>query len=127
MPFFQSLEIQPKTVAVPFQYLYAVTVPVAEHKYRAAKRVKLEAAFHYRGQSIDAFAHIRFPAREINALPAKAQHCDVSSRQTFPNNSGSVLDVAVIRHLPISMVTAPDVSSAFGSGSHSAQPLGTTA
>jgi hypothetical protein len=37
MPFFEPLEVQPKTVAVPFENLDPVALPVAERKERPSE------------------------------------------------------------------------------------------
>jgi hypothetical protein len=55
----KALEIQPETVASPFQYLQTVPVSVAEHEQCLAEQIQLEALFHDSGKPVYLLAHIR--------------------------------------------------------------------
>lgn len=68
MSFLQALEIQPESVAVPFQYLDTVAAPVAEYEHCLVKRVKSEAILYNGGKSVDALSHIGLTASEKNAF-----------------------------------------------------------
>lgn len=79
MSFLQAFEIQPESVAVPFQYFNAIPAPVAEYKHRFVKGVKFEAAFYNGSESVDILAHICLTASEKNALSGEAQHVCLSA------------------------------------------------
>lgn len=68
MSFLQALEIQPESVAVPFQYFDTVAAPVAEHEHGPVKWVKPEAILYNGSESVDALAHIGLTASEKNAF-----------------------------------------------------------
>jgi hypothetical protein len=106
MPLFEPLEIQPKSVDIPFEYLYSVAAAVAESEKRTAEQVKIKTLLHYRGKAVYGFPHIGAPTCEIHSLPHKIHHNDTSTRHTFASNLSSASVPTSTRHFPISTVNA---------------------
>ena len=50
---FKALEIQPEPVAVPFQNLNPIPIPIAKHEKGGGEGIKAEARFHDSGQTVD--------------------------------------------------------------------------
>jgi len=107
MSFLQALEIQPESIAVPFQYLNAIPVPVAEHKHCPVKRVKFEAAFYNGSESVDILPHICLTTSEKHALTGEAQHDRLSAASSTAIFSAGYLLSAAIRIPARSMRSSP--------------------
>jgi hypothetical protein len=106
MPFLKPLEIQPKTVNIPFKDFNSVAVFVAKHEHCRIERVELEAALYQFSQTVNTFSHVRIAATQIYRFVPEIQHSVINIRQTLLKCSRSVPMFAVTRLLPISMVTS---------------------
>jgi hypothetical protein len=68
MTLFETLEIQPKPISVPFEYFHAISASIAKHEQRPVEWIQFETVLYDHSQSIDRLSHVRVPAREENAL-----------------------------------------------------------
>ncbi|GAB6156803.1 hypothetical protein JCM39194_00030 [Desulfotomaculum varum] len=72
MSFFQTFEVKPEPVAIPFQYFYAVAASVAEYKHCPVTWVKFETSLHNGDKPVDAFPHVCLTAGEKYPFSGKA-------------------------------------------------------
>jgi hypothetical protein len=126
MSLLKTLKVQPKSIAVPLQYLQPVAFPIAEYEDRFPERIKPETALHDLAQTVDVLSHVGMAARQVYALLSKVQHIEESTWHTFASCSASALASTITLYRPISILSADD--DGFDSGfTQVTQPSGVLA
>jgi hypothetical protein len=97
----QSLLPEAKAVAVPVEHLDHIAPSIAEHKQMPGQRVHFQVLGHQNGQTVDRFAHIRAPRRQIDPGMKREKHQSCSrTPMSWVNAAGSNPRSTAIRNRP---------------------------